>query len=148
MKAVQIDSHGGPEALNYRDVPDPTPGNGEAVVDIQAVGVNFTDTYSRAGVNPVAALPWTCGVEAAGVVRSVGTGVTEVSPGDEVAFCTVPGTYAEQVLAPAWRLIKRPSGLDAKSGAAAILQGMTAHYLCHSTYAVQKGDKVLVRSSK
>jgi len=146
MKAVQIDSHGGPEALNYRDVPDPTPGSGEAVVDIQAVGVNFTDTYSRAGVNPVAALPWTCGVEAAGVVRSVGTGVTEVSPGDEVAFCTVPGTYAEQVLAPAWRLIKMPSGLDAKSGAAAILQGMTAHYLCHSTYAVQKGDKVLVHA--
>ncbi len=146
MKAVQIDSHGGPEVMKYRDVADPTPGSGEAVVDIQAVGVNFTDTYSRAGVNPVAGLPWTAGVEAAGVVRSIGEGVTEVSVGDEVAFCTVPGTYAEQVLAPAWRLIKRPAGLDAKSGAAAILQGMTAHYLCHSTYAVQKGDKVLVHA--
>ena len=146
MKAVQIDSHGGPEVMKYRDVADPTPGGGEAVVDIQAVGVNFTDTYSRAGVNPVAGLPWTAGVEAAGVVRSIGEGVTEVSVGDEVAFCTVPGTYAEQVLAPAWRLIKRPAGLDAKSGAAAILQGMTAHYLCHSTYAVQKGDKVLVHA--
>ncbi|PKB72542.1 MAG: NADPH:quinone reductase [SAR202 cluster bacterium Io17-Chloro-G7] len=146
MKAVQIDNHGGPEVMKYRDVADPTPGSGEAVVDIQAVGVNFTDTYSRAGVNPVAGLPWTAGVEAAGVVRSIGEGVTEVSVGDEVAFCTVPGTYAEQVLAPAWRLIKRPTGLDAKAGAAAILQGMTAHYLCHSTYAVQKGDKVLVHA--
>ena len=146
MKVVQIDNHGGPEALQYRDAPDPTPGNGEAVVDVQAVGVNFTDTYSRAGVNPVAALPWTAGVEAAGVVRSVGPGVTEISVGDEVAFCTVPGTYAEQVLAPAWRLIKRPAGLDAKTGAAAILQGMTAHYLCHSTYPVQRGDKVLVHA--
>ena len=146
MKVVQIDNHGGPEVLNYRDVSDPSPGNGEAVVDVQAVGVNFTDTYSRSGVNPVASLPWTPGVEAAGVVRSVGPGVTEVSVGDEVVFCTVPGTYAEQVLAPAWRLIKRPAGLDAKAGAAAILQGMTAHYLCHSTYAVKQGDKVLIHA--
>lgn len=146
MKVVQIDNHGGPEALKYRDVPDPTPASGEAVVDVQAVGVNFTDTYSRSGVNPVAGLPWTAGVEAAGIVSSVGPGVTEVSVGDEVAFCTVPSTYAEKVLAPSWRLIKRPAGLDAKLGAAAILQGMTAHYLCHSTYPVKRGDKALVHA--
>ncbi len=146
MKAMQIDQYGGPEAMNYRDLPDPTPGDGEAVVDIQAIGVNFTDTYSRAGVNPVPRLPWVIGVEAAGVVRSVGSGVSEVAVGDEVAFCTVPGCYAEQVVAPAWRLIKRPAGLDARAGAAAMLQGMTAHYLCFSTYAVQRGDRVLIHA--
>ncbi len=146
MKAVQVDNYGGPEALTYRDVPDLNPGNGEAVVDVQAVGVNFTDTYSRSGVNPVASLPWTAGVEAAGVVRSVGAGVSEVAVGDEVAFCTVPGCYAGQVVAPAWRLIKRPQGLDAQSGAAAMLQGMTAHYLCYSAYPVQRGDRVIVHA--
>ena len=146
MKAMQIDEYGGPEALKYRDVPDPIPGSGEAVVDIQAVGLNFTDTYSRAGVNPVPRLPWILGVEAAGVVRAVGTGVSEVREGDEVVFCTVPGCYAERVVAPAWRLIKRPAGLDARAGAAAILQGMTAHYLCYSTYPVQRGDRVLIHA--
>ena len=146
MKAVQIDNYGGPEAMSYREVPDPSPGEGEAVVDVQAVGVNFTDTYSRAGVNPVAGLPWTVGVEAAGVIRSIGSGVSEVNVGDEVAFCTVPGCYAGQVLAPAWRLIKRPAGLDARAGAAAMLQGMTAHYLCYSTYPVQPEDRVLIHA--
>ena len=146
MKAVQIDEHGGPEAMKYRDVDDPTPGNGEAVVDVQAVGVNFTDTYSRSGVNPVAKLPWTAGVEAAGVVSAVGPGVSEVAVGDEVAFCTVPGCYAEKVVAPAWRLIKRPAGLDARAGAAAMLQGMTAHYLCYSTYPVRRGDRVVIHA--
>ena len=146
MKAMQIAQYGGAEAMDYRDLPDPTAGDGEAVVDVQAIGVNFTDTYSRAGVNPVPTLPWVIGVEAAGVVRSVGSGVSEVAVGDEVAFCTVPGCYAEQVVAPAWRLIKRPAGLDAQAGAAAMLQGMTAHYLCYSTYAVQRGDRVLIHA--
>ena len=146
MKAMQLDNHGGPEVMQYRDVADPTAGEGEAVVDVQAVGINFTDTYSRAGINPVARLPWILGVEAAGVVRSVGSGVSEVRVGDEVAICGVPGCYAEQVVVPASRLIKRPAGLSAQQGAAAVLQGMTAHYLCHSTYPVQKGDKVLVHA--
>ena len=146
MKAMQIDEYGGPEALKFRDIADPTPGNGEALVDIQAVGVNFTDTYSRAGINPVARLPWIIGVEAAGVVRTVGPGVSEVSEGDEVVFCSLPGCYAERVVAPSWRLIKRPAGLDARAGAAAMLQGMTAHYLCYSTYPVQQGDRVLVHA--
>ncbi len=146
MKAMQIDEYGGPEVLKYRDVPDPTPGNAEALVEVQAVGVNFTDTYSRAGVNPVPSLPWTIGVEAAGVVRAVAPGVSEVSEGDEVVFCTVSGCYAERVVAPSWQLIKRPAGMDARAGAAAMLQGMTAHYLCYSTYPVQRGDRVLIHA--
>ena len=147
MKAVQIDEYGGPEVLKYRDVADPAPGSGEAVVDIQAIGVNFTDTYSRAGVNPVPRLPWTVGVEAAGVVSAVGPDVSEVAEGDDVAFCSFPpGCYAEKVAVQSWRLVKRPQGVDARTGAAAILQGMTAHYLCHSTYAVQQDDRVLVHA--
>jgi NADPH2:quinone reductase len=107
MKAVQISEHGGPEVMQYQDLPDPTPGNGEAVVQIQAVGVNFTDTYSRAGVNPVAGLPWVVGVEGAGVVRSVGPDVTEVKEGDEVVYCSIPGSYAEQAVVPSARLDKK-----------------------------------------
>jgi NADPH2:quinone reductase len=146
MKVMQIEEYGGPEALKYRDAPDPIPGAGEASVDIEAVGVNFTDTYSRAGINPVPRLPWVIGVEAAGVVRAVGPGVSEVKEGDEVVFCSLPGCYAERVAAPSWRLIKRPPGLDARAGAAVILQGMTAHYLCYSTYPVQPGDRVLIHA--
>jgi NADPH2:quinone reductase len=143
---MQIEEYGGPEALKYRDIPDPIPGAGEASVDIEAVGVNFTDTYSRAGINPVPRLPWVIGVEAAGVVRAVGPGVSEVKEGDEVVFCSLPGCYAERVAAPSWRLIKRPPGLDARAGAAVILQGMTSHYLCYSTYPVQPGDRVLIHA--
>ena len=146
MKVMQIEEYGGPEALKYRDIADPTPGAGEASVDIKAVGVNFTDTYSRAGINAVPRLPWIIGVEAAGVVRTVGPGVSEVSEGDQVVFCTVPGCYAERVVVPSWRLIKLPAGLDAQAGAAVMLQGMTAHYLCYSTYPVQTGDRVLIHA--
>lgn len=146
MKAVQISDFGGPEAMQYREVADPAPGAGEAVVRIQAAGVNYTDVYSRAGINPGPPLPRTIGVEGAGVVAAVGDGVTVVAPGDEVVYCSVNGSYAEQAVAPAWRLVKRPAGLDARAGAAAMLQGMTAHYLCHATYAVQPGDRVLVHA--
>ena len=146
MKAVQINDFGGPEAMQYQDVADPAPGEGEAVVRIEAAGVNYTDVYSRAGINPGPPLPRTIGVEGAGVVTAVGGGVTEVAPGDAVVYCSVNGSYAEQAVVPAWRLIRRPAGLDAKAGAAAMLQGMTAHYLCHSTYAVQPGDGVIVHA--
>lgn len=145
MKAIQITEYGGPEVMQYVDLPDPTPGPDQAVVDIQAVGVNFTDIYSRMGVNPPG-LPWVAGVEGAGVVSAVGSGVTDVAVGDTVAYCSHPGSYAEQALVPAWRLIKMPQGLSAHDGAAAMLQGMTAHYLCYDTYRVQPGDKVLVHS--
>jgi NADPH2:quinone reductase len=145
MKAVQITEFGGPEVMKYQDLPNPTPGEGQALLDIQAVGVNFTDTYSRSGTNPPR-LPWVVGVEGAGVVRGVGPGVTDVKEGDAVAYCGVPGSYAEQAVVPASRIIKMPEGLDAKAGAAAMLQGMTAHYLCHSTYRVQSGDRVLIHA--
>ena len=145
MKAVQITKFGGPEVLKYQDLPDPKPGKGEALVEVQAVGVNFTDTYLRAGVNP-APLPRIVGVEAAGVVRAVGPEVSGVKPGDLVAYCSIPNSYAEQVVVPAARLIKLPAGLDARAGAAAMLQGMTAHYLCHSTYPVKRGDRVLIHA--
>ena len=146
MKAAQITEFGGPDVMKYVDVADPTPGEGEAVVRIEAAGVNITDVYSRQGVNPGPPLPRIIGVEGAGVVQSGGPGATEVQVGDAVTYCTAPGTYAELAIVPAWRLIKRPSGVDAKAGAAAILQGMTAHYLCHSTYPVQKGDRVIVHA--
>ena len=146
MKAVQITEFGGPEVMKYQDVPDPAPGAGDAIVEIQAVGVNFTDVYSRAGINPGPPLPRTIGVEGAGVVQSVGPGVTDVRPGNLVVYCSIPGSYAEQAVVPASRLIKMPEGLDARAGAASILQGMTAHYLCHSTYPVQRGDRVLVHA--
>ena len=146
MKAVQINEFGGPEAMRYQEVADPAPGPGEAVVSIEAAGVNYTDVYSRAGINPGPPLPRTIGVEGAGTVAAVGEGVTEVAVGDPVVYCSVNGSYAEQALTPAWRLIKRPAGMDAKAGAAAMLQGMTAHYLCHATYAVQPGDRVIVHA--
>jgi NADPH:quinone reductase len=145
MKAVQITQYGGPEVMKFQDVPDPQLGEGAALVQIQAVGVNFTDTYSRSGVNPPQ-LPWIVGVEGAGVVKKVGPGVTNVKEGDLVAYSGVAGSYAEQAAVPARRLVKLPPGLDAKAGAAAMLQGMTAHYLCHSTYRVQNGDKVLIHA--
>ena len=100
MKAVQINEFGGADAMRYQDVADPAPGSGEAVVEIQAAGVNFTDVYSRAGINPGPPLPRTIGVEGAGVVKSVGEGVTEVAVGDEVVYCSVNGSYAEQALGP------------------------------------------------
>ena len=145
MKAMQITEYGGPDVMKYVDLPDPIAGPDQAVVDIQAVGVNFTDIYSREGVNPPG-LPWVAGVEGAGVVRSVGAGVTNVAVGDNVAYCSFPGSYAEQAVVPAWRLIKMPDGLSTRDGAAVMLQGMTAHYLCHDTYPAQRGDRVLVHS--
>ena len=145
MKAVQITEFGGPEVMKYQDLPDLSPNEGQALVQIEAVGVNYTDTYSRSGVNPTT-LPWVVGVEGAGVVKEVGPNVTQVREGDSVVYCGIPGSYAEQAIVTADRLIKIPKGLDSKASAAAMLQGMTAHYLCHSTYLVKQGDKVLVHA--
>ena len=145
MKAIQITEYGGPEVMKYSEVSDPVAAQGEALVKIEAVGVNFTDIYSRAGINPPG-LPWIVGVEGAGVVTAVGAGVDSINVGDNVAYSGVFGSYAEMASVPASKLIKLPDGLDARSGAAVMLQGMTAHYLCHSTYAVQAGDKVLIHA--
>ncbi len=147
MKAIRIHETGGPEVLKYEDCPDPTPGPGEAVVDVQAIGVNFTDVNTRSGVNPPATFPMTPGREAAGVVSAVGEGVTDVKVGDRVFYCGVTGSYAEKVAVPADVLINMPQGLDARMGAAVLLQGMTAHYLAYSTYPLERGDSCLVHAA-
>ena len=117
MKAAQVTETGGPEVLRYVDVPDPVPGAGQALVDIQAIGVNYTDVYGRSGMNPPS-LPWIPGVEGAGVVAQVGEGVTEVAVGDTVAYSGVGSSYAEKVVAPASSLVKMPDGVSADMGAA------------------------------
>ena len=145
MKAIQILATGSADVLTLRDLPDPTPGPGEALLRIEASGVNFIDTYFREGRYP-AKLPYTLGQEAAGTVISVASDVTTVKPGDHVAWCGVPGTYAEMAIAPASRLVPIPSGVSSKDAAAAILQGMTAHYLLHSAYTVKPGDEILIHA--
>ena len=145
MKAIQVSQTGGPEVLQYMDVADPSPGPGQALVELRAIGVNYTDVYTRCGMNPPT-LPVIPGLEGAGVVVEVGEGVTEVAPGDLVAYASAPRSYAEKVVAPSWRLVKLPQGLDAEAGAAAMLQGMTAHYLCHSAYPLKQGDTLLVHA--
>ncbi len=147
MKAVQISQTGGPEVLKYVDVPDPSPGQGQAVVDLKAIGVNFTDINSRNGTNPPASLPTILGLEGAGVVSAVGQGVTEVKVGDRVAYSSNPASYAEKVVVPAARLVKLPGALKFQDGAAVMLQGMTAHYLCHSTYPLKAGETALVHAA-
>ncbi|HXH08609.1 MAG TPA: quinone oxidoreductase [Alphaproteobacteria bacterium] len=146
MKAVRVHTPGGVDALRYEDVPTPTPKAGEALVKIEAVGINFIDIYIRSGLykNP---LPLTLGQEGAGVVEAVGADVTEVKVGDRVAYSGVPGSYAEYAVVPAARLVQMPDGIDAKMGAAAMLQGMTAHYLAHSTYPLKAGDACLVHAA-
>ena len=147
MKAIRIHETGGPEVLRYEDYPVPTPGPGQAVIDVQAIGVNFTDVVTRrGGANPPPRLPMTPGMEAAGVVSAVGEGVTEVKVGDPVVYCAVIGAYAQQVAVPADVLIKIPDGLDAKTAAAVLLQGMTAHFLAHSLYPLKPGDSALVHA--
>ncbi len=145
MKAAQIAQTGGPEVLQYVDVADPGPGPGQALVEIKVIGVNYADVYARSGLNPPA-LPAILGIEAAGIVTEVGPDVAEVAPGDSVAYTGVPSAYAERVVVPSWRLIKLPHGMDAATGAAAMLQGMTAHYLCHATYALKAGETALVHA--
>jgi NADPH:quinone reductase len=145
MKAIQILKTGGPEVLTLCDLPTPTPGKGEALLRIEASGVNFIDTYFREGRYP-ATLPYVLGQEAAGTVVAIGSDVTSVKAGDRVAWCGIPGTYAEFAVAPADRLVAIPAGVSSDQAAAAILQGMTAHYLAHSAYKIQSGDEVLIHA--
>jgi len=146
MHAIRVHEHGGPEVLRYEEVATPVAGPGQALVKIGAVGVNFTEIYSRRGAAN-ATLPYTPGGEAAGTVEAVGEGVSEVKPGDRVAANAFSGAYAEHAVAPAGRLVPVPSSLDWPHAAAALLQGMTAHYLTHSSYAVRSGDTVLVHAA-
>lgn len=146
MKAVRVHSPGGPEVLQFEDIPDPVPAEGQAVVRIEAVGVNFIDVYHRTGLYKVPSLPFTLGQEAAGTVEAVGPGVSGLAVGERVAYTGVMGSYAEKAAVPADRLVKLPDGLSARDGAAAMLQGMTAHYLACSTYPLKAGDVCLVHA--
>ena len=146
MKAIRMHEQGPPEVLKYEDCPDPSPGAGRVLVDIEAVGINFLDINIRSGAYPPPDLPSIPGREAAGRVSAVGEDVTGVKVGDLVAYCGEVGAYAERASVPANVLIKMPEGLDAKTGAAVLLQGMTAHYLVHSTYPLKPGDSCLVHA--
>jgi NADPH:quinone reductase len=146
MKAVRVHRYGGPEVLTYEDIPVPEPKPGEARVKIEASGVNYIDIYQRSGLYPLPT-PFTLGTEGAGIVDAVGPDVTEVKKGDRVAYASIPGSYAEYAVVPAGRLVPIPPNTDARSAAALMLQGMTAHYLTYSTYALQKGDTALVHAA-
>ena len=146
MRAVRIHAPGGPEKLVYEEVPDPSPGPGEALVEIEAAGVNFIDVYRRTGLYPIA-LPAINGSEGAGTVVALGPGVREVAVGDRVAYQGVLGSYAERAVAPAKQLVRLPEGVSTKQGAALMLQGMTAHYLACTTYPLERGDTCLVHAA-
>ncbi|HKO59602.1 MAG TPA: quinone oxidoreductase [Pyrinomonadaceae bacterium] len=146
MKAIRVQSYGGPEQLVYQEVEKPEPQPSEALVKIHAIGVNFIDVYHRTGLYPLP-LPFTPGSEAAGTVESIGSDVIDISVGDRVAYAMAVGSYAEYAAVPAARLVKMPEGIDAQTGAAAMLQGMTAHYLSTSTYPLKSGDTALVHAA-
>lgn len=146
MKAIQVLTPGGPEQLQLVDTATPQPGAGQALVRLAASGVNFIDVYFRTGLyksdSPIA-----IGSEGAGTVESIGNGVTEVSPGDRVAYAMARGSYAEYAVVPAAQLVKIPDHVDFQTAAAAMLQGMTAHYLTHSTYPLKSGESCLVHAA-
>jgi NADPH:quinone reductase len=146
VKAVRVHQTGGPEVLRYENVPKPTPGAGQALVRVTAVGVNFVEVYQRSGLYPLS-LPFISGSEAAGVVEQVAEGVTTVKVGQRVASQSFTGAYAEYALAPADRLIVLPDRITDRTGAAVMLQGMTAHYLAQSTYVLSSGDTCLVHAA-
>ena len=156
MKAVRIHQPGGPEVLTYEDVPSPELKPGHALIDVQVAGVNFADIYSRSGVGSygawspsrahAAGLPMILGREACGVVSAIGEGITHFKVGDLVAYRGIPGSYAEQAVVPERLLAKVPDGIDPKLGAAAMSQGVTAHYLAFSTYPLKPGDTCLVHA--
>jgi NADPH2:quinone reductase len=145
MQAIEIFKTGSADVLELHEVPTPTPGDGQALIRVEASGVNFIDIYLREGRYP-SKLPSIPGQEAAGTVIAVGSGVTTVKEGDRVAWCHFMGTYAQYAVAPASLLVHVPAEVTAQQAAAAMLQGMTAHYLSHSSYAIQTGDDVLIHA--
>ena len=146
MKAVRVNEYGGPEALSYEEVKKPAPGSNEVLIKIAAAGVNYIDTYQRSGLYQVP-LPLTLGLEAAGVVEELGDGVTKYNKGDRVAYTSVPGAYAEYASVPEEKLVSLSGDVSFNEGAAAMLQGCTAHYLCKSTYQVKQGDSCLIHAA-
>ena len=146
MKAIRVHQCGGAESLQLDDVPAPVPGPGTAVVKLAASGVNFIDVYFRIGLYK-AEIPIAIGMEGAGVVEAVGSDVREVAPGDRVAYAMCRGSYAEYAAVPAWQLVKIPDSVSFELAAASMLQGMTAHYLTHSTFPLKPGDTALVHAA-
>jgi NADPH2:quinone reductase len=146
MKAIRVHQYGGAEILKYEEVPVPEPGAGEARVKIEAIGLNYIDVYQRTGLYQLK-LPFTLGMEAAGVVDAVGGNVTEVKVGDRVAYSMISGAYAEYAVVPSSRLVPVPKNIESRSAAATMLQGKTAHYLTHSTYPLKTGDTALVHAA-
>jgi NADPH2:quinone reductase len=146
MKSIQVQEHGGPEKLKLVEIPKPQPGPKQALVRIAYSGVNFIDIYFRIGLYK-ADLPLTPGNEASGTVEAVGSEVTEVAPGDHVAYAMTRGSYTEYALVPAAQLVKIPAGVELATAAAAMLQGMTAHYLTHSSYPLKSGSTCLVHAA-
>ncbi len=146
MRAIRVQEVGGPEVLRVEEVPSPEPGEGKVRVRIEAAGVNFIDIYVRTGAYK-AETPFTPGMEAAGVVDAVGPGVTGLSVGDRVAYAMEMGSYAEEAVVPAWKLVPVPDGVELDDAAAVMLQGMTAHYLTHSTFPLEPGHRALVHAA-
>ena len=146
MKAVRVHKYGGPEVLTLEEIPVPEPKAGEARVKIEAIGVNYIDIYQRTGLYPLQT-PFTLGTEGAGIVDAVGPDVTEVKKGERVGYAMIPGSYAEYAIVPAARLVPIPPNIDARTAAALMLQGMTAHYLTHSTYPLKKGETALLHAA-
>jgi NADPH2:quinone reductase len=146
MNAIRVHQFGDPEVLRYEEAPLPEPGAGEARVKIEAAGVNFIDIYHRTGKYP-GQLPITLGTEGAGMVDAVGSGVSDVKPGDRVAYAMQQGAYAEYAVVPASKLVLIPDNVDTREAAAVMLQGMTAHYLCYSTYPLQPGETALIHAA-
>ncbi len=145
MRAIRMESHGGPEVLTFQELPTPTPGPGQVRVRVEAAGVNFIDTYQRTGRYTVA-LPYGLGLEGAGVVEEVGPGVTELAPGARVAWASGPGSYAQQVVLPVDKTVPIPPGVTSQQAAAVMLQGMTARFLSHETWPLQQGQRALVHA--
>lgn len=146
MRAVRVSRLGGPEVLEWTEVADPTPTDGELLVAVEAAGVNFIDVYRRNGLYPVP-LPSIPGMELAGRVLAVGPGITGIAPGDRVAACDAQGTYAEQAIVPAARAVSVPDGVSSEQAAAVLLQGLTAHYLVNDTFALRAGQRCVVHAA-
>lgn len=146
MKAIVVSTPGGPEQLIYSDKETPKPGKGQALVKLAASGVNFIDVYHRTGLYPQP-LPFTPGMEGAGTVVEVGEGHADLAPGQRVAYAMAIGSYAEYAVVPAWQLVPVPGNLDLHDTAAIMLQGMTAHYLAHSTFDLQAGHVCVVHAA-
>lgn len=146
MRAVRVETNGGPEVLRLADVPEPRPGPGQVRIKVAAAGVNFVDIYNRKGLYNVPR-PFTVGAEAAGTVDALGDGVTDFTVGQHVASMSLPGAYAEFVVVDASQVVPVPEGVGLRTAAAVMLQGVTAHYLSHSTFALMPGQTALIHAA-